>query len=130
VNNEANEGLSIADRVLGVTAGDAAGEKTWAKQDTADVSESLALSFSRLIRLPSKGDADMANTPRIAVIRLVTHEPCILTTEEYEQAQREVLGRVLAADDGVSDRILIRLLTDNANRYMEAKAANSTTKEG
>lgn len=63
-----------------------------------------------------------------AVIRLYTCEPVILTTDEYERLQREVFGRVLAGDPGISDRICLKLLEEHAPRYYEAKEQNARRK--
>ncbi len=64
----------------------------------------------------------------VAVEQLINIHICeaiVLTTAEYERAQREVRGRVLAGDPGISDRILFSLLEHNAPRYYEAKAINA-----
>ena len=66
----------------------------------------------------------MATKP-LAMIRMQTFEPCIITTEEYEAIQRDVRGRILAGDAGVGDRILLTLLEEHASRYSEAKARNA-----
>lgn len=59
-----------------------------------------------------------------AVIRLQTYEPITISTEEYDQLQREVKGRILAGDPGISDRICLQLLEEHASRYHEAKHIN------
>lgn len=63
-----------------------------------------------------------------AVIRLHTYEPCIITTDEYEELQKEVKGRVLAGIGGISDRICLKLLEEHYSRWYEAKAQNGTLK--
>lgn len=58
-----------------------------------------------------------------AFIRMGTCEAVILTVEEYEQLEREVRGRVLANDAGVSDRICLRLLEEHRYRYPRGEEA-------
>lgn len=65
-------------------------------------------------------------TDRRPVIRMHAFDPSILTAEEFEQVVREVRERVLMTTlrvDGpqVSDRILMRMLYENASRYSEVK---------
>lgn len=63
-----------------------------------------------------------------AVIRLHAYDPVIITTDEYEQLAREVRGRILAGDAGISDRICLRLLEEHESRYYEAKEQNAHRK--
>lgn len=60
-----------------------------------------------------------------ALIRMATYEAITLTTDEYERLQREVRGRVLAGDPGISDVICLKLLEEHAPRYFEAKRLNA-----
>lgn len=62
--------------------------------------------------------------PIEAVIRMHAYQPSILTTNEFEQLLREVRGRVLADDAGVSDKILMRMIDENQGRYFEATDTN------
>lgn len=64
------------------------------------------------------------NMKNEAVIRMLTLEPCILTTDEYEALQREVRGRVFTQSDEVGDRILFKLLNEYYGRYIEAWEQN------
>lgn len=59
-----------------------------------------------------------------AVIRLIAYEPCIITTQEYEELQKEVQGRVFAGIAGVGDRILLKLLEEHSSRYHLCVARN------
>lgn len=59
-----------------------------------------------------------------ALIRMHTYEPCILTTQEYEQLQNEVIARSIADPGSVGDRILARLLVEHCGRYYEARTQN------
>lgn len=60
-----------------------------------------------------------------AVIRLHAYEPCIITTGEYEELQKEVQGRIFAGDAGVGDRILLKLLEEHHSRYHECLLRNT-----
>ena len=53
------------------------------------------------------------------VIRLVTYEPLCITIDDYEKMQREVRGRILAGDYGISDRVCLKLLQEHYGRYLE-----------
>jgi len=58
------------------------------------------------------------------LIRLVTYDPLIITTDEYEQLRRETLARILVGDIGIGERICARLLYEHEGRYCIAKAQN------
>lgn len=60
-----------------------------------------------------------------AVIRMHSYEPVILTTEEYETLQREVIGHAIANPGTVGARILAKLAAENHSRYVEAWEQNS-----
>lgn len=60
-----------------------------------------------------------------AVIRMLTYEPCILTTEEYERLQREVIAQEIADPGTVGNRILAKLLAEHHGRYVTAKERNT-----
>lgn len=58
----------------------------------------------------------------------MSDEAVIVTTDEYERLAREVRGRILAGDAGISDRICLRLLEEYEPRYYEAKEQNARRK--
>lgn len=59
-----------------------------------------------------------------AVIRLYAMEPAILTTQQFEALQKELVSRALADDITLGDRILARMVLENLPRYHEAKRQN------
>lgn len=59
-----------------------------------------------------------------AVINFSTLAPYIITTEEYEEIEREVVARRLAGDTSTGDRLLATLLVHHRSRYLEAKRQN------
>lgn len=65
-----------------------------------------------------------------AVIRMHAYEPCILTTEEFEELEREVTARVLVDKTTPGDRILARMLIENRWRYHEAREINAARNGG
>ena len=59
-----------------------------------------------------------------AVINVYIFGPHIITTDEYEQIEREVMAEYVVNDVTPGTRILARIVLDNAYRYNEAKATN------
>ncbi len=60
-----------------------------------------------------------------ALIRLYFCDPFVITTQEYESIQKEVLSRAIAGDTMIGDQVLARLLHEMAPRYYEAKKINT-----
>ena len=59
-----------------------------------------------------------------AMIRMYTCDAEVLTTEEFEALEKEVMARAICNDVGVGERILARLISEHMSRYYEAKAQN------
>lgn len=55
------------------------------------------------------------------LIRLHAYEPSIVTAEEYEGLQRELMTRHVAGDLTLGDRILAKILVHNYGRYHQIK---------
>ena len=66
----------------------------------------------------------MSRKPVEAVIRLYFCDPCILTTQQYEQVKKDVEARAIAGVSEVGDRVLAKLLLEHRSRYVEAKEIN------
>jgi len=62
---------------------------------------------------------------RKSVIRLVTYEPTILTTDEFERLMSEVAATAMADPGTVGNRILQRLVKEHHSRYVVAKERNA-----
>lgn len=58
------------------------------------------------------------------LIRLHAYEPCVITTEEYEEIRRNLEYRILMGDTHPGDRIIAKLLAENEFRYHECKEQN------
>lgn len=59
-----------------------------------------------------------------ALIRLYTCDAMTFTTQEYEQIERDVLGRAIASCSELGDKVLYKLLCEHRGRYHEAKERN------
>jgi len=53
----------------------------------------------------------------IGVIRFATLEPLCITVEEYRTIYKNVCARIMAGDQDVGDRVLMRLLYEHHPRY-------------
>jgi len=60
-----------------------------------------------------------------AVIRLHSYEPFVITTQEYEELQKELICRAHVDDMTLGDKILARLLQEHHSRYRECKERNA-----
>lgn len=66
-----------------------------------------------------------AKTDKIeALIRLHFFDACVITTQEYEALQKEVMAAALVDAPSTGLRILAKLLDQNSYRYHEAKQQN------
>lgn len=57
------------------------------------------------------------------VIRLHAYDPHIITWQEFEQLEKEIMARIMAGDATLGDAILARMLDHNRFRYVECKNA-------
>lgn len=53
------------------------------------------------------------------VIRLFTHNPCIIDAQEYRDIKRAVEARIIAGCTDAGDRILARLLMEHQYGYLQ-----------
>ena len=66
----------------------------------------------------------MANKTK-AEIRLYFCDPCVLTTEEFEQMQKDVVAHIAVNDARVGDLVLFHLIREHHGRYLEAREINA-----
>ncbi len=64
-----------------------------------------------------------------ALIRLRMYDPPILTTQEFEEMEREVTTLIVADPENILVRILGRVVIDNKSRYVWAKEQNEPIPE-
>lgn len=60
------------------------------------------------------------------VINLHFFDPCIITAEEYEAIEKDLLTRHWTDDKQPGDKVLAFLLVMNRYRYLEIKAMRGT----
>jgi hypothetical protein len=70
-----------------------------------------------------KGDP-MAKAAK-AIISLYFCNPCLLSTEEFEQMENDIKAHIAANDVRVGDRVLAQLTLEHHGRYLEALEINA-----